>query len=58
MSSREDSGVSYNRVFVLGAKTATKDDFKESFGKYGEIKDIWMVEDRKTGEFKGRLDEL
>ncbi|KAK2142014.1 hypothetical protein LSH36_1005g00011 [Paralvinella palmiformis] len=53
MSSREDSGVSYNRVFVLGAKTATKDDFKESFGKYGEIKDIWMVEDRKTGEFKG-----
>lgn len=53
MSSRDDSGVSYNRVFVLGAKTSTKDEFKEAFGKYGEIKDIWMVEDRKTGEFKG-----
>ena len=24
-----------------------------TFGKYGDIKDLWMVDDRKSGEFKG-----
>lgn len=43
----------YNRVFVLGGKGSSEDDFKETFGKFGEVKDVWVVKDRKSGDEKG-----
>ncbi len=49
-----DDQEQFNRLFVLGGKDCTETEFKEEFGKYGEVKDVWKVTDRRTGEDKGR----
>lgn len=45
----------YNRIFILGGKDCSEDDLRETFEKYGTIKDVYMVKDRKSGEPKGRV---
>ncbi|XP_074658938.1 RNA-binding protein 45-like isoform X2 [Tubulanus polymorphus] len=43
----------FSRIFVVHAKGVTEADFRESFEKYGEIQDVWIVKDRRTGMDKG-----
>jgi len=49
----DDREISYNRIFILGGKDCAEADLREAFEKYGTIKDIYMVKDRKSGEPKG-----
>lgn len=49
----DDREVSYNRIFILGGKDCAEDDLREAFEKYGTIKDVYIVKDRKSGEPKG-----
>ncbi|KAK9693507.1 RNA recognition motif [Popillia japonica] len=42
-----------SRLFVIGSKQLTEEDFREAFSKYGDIEEIWLVKDRATGERKG-----
>jgi len=42
-----------SRLFIVCGKSITEDQFKESFEKYGEIEEIWVLKDRVTGEPKG-----
>ena len=46
---------SYNRIFILGAKNCTEDDLREVFAKFGTVKDVYFVKDRRTEERKGQL---
>lgn len=43
----------YSRLFVVCRKQTTADDLRTVFQPYGEIEDIFIPKDRKTGEMKG-----
>lgn len=43
-----------SRLFIVGSKKLTENEFRDAFAKFGEIEDIWMVRDRRTGESKGK----
>lgn len=45
----------YSRLFIVGSKQLTEDDFRGAFSKFGEIEEIWVVKDRQTGERKGEF---
>ncbi len=45
--------VANSRLFILGGKGASEEEFRECFGKFGQIKDVWIVKDRRTNEDKG-----
>lgn len=42
-----------SRLFIVGGKNITEDDFKECFSKYGTVTEVWLVKDRVSGEPKG-----
>ena len=46
---------SYNRIFILGARDCTEDTLREEFSKFGTVKDVYFVKDRRTEERKGEL---
>ncbi|KAK3587925.1 hypothetical protein CHS0354_014444 [Potamilus streckersoni] len=41
------------RLFILVGKGIKEDAFREAFGKYGKIEDVWVVKDRRSNEDKG-----
>lgn len=41
------------RLFILGGKGCSEEDFRTTFQQYGSIKDLWIVKDRNTNEQKG-----
>lgn len=43
----------YSRLFIVGSRQLTEDDFRSAFSRFGEIEEIWVVKDRQTGERKG-----
>lgn len=45
----------YSRLFIVGSKQLSEDDFRGAFSKFGEIEEVWVVKDRHTGERKGRF---
>ena len=47
---------SYNRIFILGAKNCTEDTLRDVFSKFGAVKDVYFVRDRRTEERKGVCD--
>ena len=42
-----------SRLFIVCGKQITEDQFKEAFGAYGNIEEVWVLKDRVTGEPKG-----
>jgi len=42
-----------SRLFIVCGKQITEEQFKESFGSFGTIEEVWMVKDRTTQEPKG-----
>ncbi|KAJ8917529.1 hypothetical protein NQ315_005578 [Exocentrus adspersus] len=42
-----------SRLFIIGPKTLTEEDFRRTFQEFGHIEEIWVVKDRNTGENKG-----
>lgn len=42
-----------SRLFVIHNKSNTEQDFRDSFEKYGNVEDIWLLKDKSTGENKG-----
>lgn len=42
-----------SRLFIIGSKQLTEDDFRSAFAVFGNIEEIWVVKDRQTGERKG-----
>lgn len=42
-----------SRLFIVGNKENTEDDLREAFNEFGELEDVWIVKDKKTGENKG-----
>ncbi|KAK3103354.1 hypothetical protein FSP39_018679 [Pinctada imbricata] len=50
---QEDVKPPHSRLFVLCGKGISEETFKEEFGKYGEVEDVWIVRDRRTDEEKG-----
>ena len=49
---------SYNRIFILGAKNCTEDSLREMFEKFGVVKDVYFVKDRRTEERKGSCESM
>ena len=43
----------YCRLFILGGKGNTEDEFRDVFGKYGMVKDVWILKDRHSNQDKG-----
>ena len=43
------------RLFILAGKKIDETAFRDAFGKYGSIEDLWVVKDRRTMEDKGWL---
>lgn len=52
-SSSDDPPLS--RLFIIGPKTLTEEDYRNNFDTFGHIDEIWMVKDKNTGEYKGRI---
>ena len=48
----------HNRLFILGGKEASEDEFRDAFSKYGTVSDVWIVKNRQNGENKGKLNVL
>ncbi len=48
----------HNRIFVLGAKDASEQEFRECFSKYGSVSNVWTVKDRNTGDHKGECPDI
>lgn len=42
-----------SRLFIIGPKVLTEEDYRKHFEKYGTIEELWMVKDRGSGEYKG-----
>ncbi len=42
-----------SRLFILGGKGTSEEEFREVFSEYGEVKDVWIVRDKRTNEDKG-----
>ena len=42
-----------SRLFIVCGKNITEDQFKESFGHFGTIEEVWVLKDRNTQEPKG-----
>ncbi|XP_017773921.1 PREDICTED: RNA-binding protein 45 isoform X2 [Nicrophorus vespilloides] len=42
-----------SRLFIIANKRLNESDFRDAFAKFGEIEDIWVVKDRRSGENKG-----
>jgi len=55
MAASQHDPESYNRIFILGAKNCTEETLRETFEKFGTVKDVYFVKDRYTDERKGRL---
>ena len=45
---------SYNRLFILGGKGCSEDTFRSEFGKFGRIKDVFIMKDKQTGDDRGK----
>lgn len=45
----------YSRLFIIGSKQLTEEDFRDAFQRFGEIEELWVVKDRQTGERKGNF---
>lgn len=43
----------YSRLFIIGGKQLSEEDFRAAFSKFGVVEEIWIVKDRQTGERKG-----
>ncbi|XP_066260581.1 RNA-binding protein 45 [Euwallacea similis] len=50
-SSLDDPPLS--RLFIVGPKSLTEQDYRTHFHEFGQIDEIWMVNDKNTGEYKG-----
>lgn len=44
-----------SRLFIIGSKLLTEDDFRRAFEEFGTIEEIWTVKNRTTGENKGKV---
>ena len=53
MAAKMHDPESYNRIFILGAKNCTEDSLRDVFAKFGTVKDVYFVKDRRTEERKG-----
>lgn len=42
-----------SRLFIVCGKNITEDQFKECFGQFGTIEEVWVLKDRNTQEPKG-----
>lgn len=42
-----------SRLFIVCNKEHNEEDFREAFEEFGELEDVWIVKDKKTGENKG-----
>lgn len=42
-----------SRLFIMCGKQITEEQFRESFGPYGTIEEVWIVKDKVTREPKG-----
>ncbi|XP_055911311.1 RNA-binding protein 45 [Eupeodes corollae] len=42
-----------SRLFIIGNKENTEDELRDAFCRFGEIEDVWVVKDKKTGDNKG-----
>ncbi len=42
-----------SRLFIVCGKGITEEQFRESFGAFGTIEEVWVLKDRATGEPKG-----
>lgn len=47
-----------SRLFIVCGKQITEEQFRESFGLYGKIEEVWVLKDRVTGEPKGDLRQV
>ena len=48
-----DRDVLYNRLFILGGRGLSEEQWKDNFEKFGTVKDVHIVYDRVTREEKG-----
>lgn len=59
MSHRRDDRVGttdnppMSRLFVICNKNQYESDFREAFSKFGTIEEVWVVQDKYTGDNKG-----
>lgn len=42
-----------SRLFVICNKANTEQEIRDAFEKFGEIEDVWVVQNKQTGENKG-----
>lgn len=42
-----------SRLFVICSKVNTEQDIRDAFEKFGDIEDVWVVQNKQTGENKG-----
>lgn len=59
-ASRDDSGSRnfdeppMSRLFIICNKENNEAELRSCFENYGEIEDIWIVKDKRSGENKGK----
>ncbi|XP_050510153.1 RNA-binding protein 45 [Diabrotica virgifera virgifera] len=49
----DEDDAPYSRLFVVGARDLREDDIKNAFNKFGDVKDVWAVKDRNSGDYRG-----
>ena len=50
---RELDDPPFSRLFVLGSKETTKEQFVDAFEKFGTIQDVTVLKDKQKNENKG-----
>jgi len=53
--SKGDDDPPNSRLFILCGRNVSEDELRESFDKFGSIKELWIVKDKVSQESKGKL---
>lgn len=54
-SAQRDDEPPNSRLFLLCGRNVTEEELRESFEQFGEIKELWIVKEKDSGQSRGNL---
>ncbi len=52
-ASRDDEPIN-SRLFLLCGRNVSEEELKEAFETFGEIKELWIVKEKDSGQSRGK----
>lgn len=53
-SAQKDDEPPNSRLFILCGRNLSEDELRDAFAEFGEIRELWIVKDKDTGQSRGK----